>query len=164
LFAAHHAALYRYVARFAGDEDLADDVVQETFIRLAEHPPPDATGGGIRAWLFTVATNLAPDALKIRGRRPRPLAHQEGRLPTADPAPYPAEALEREETRGRVRRALAGLSEKERMLLLMREEGFKHREIAAAVGTTTASVGTLIARALVKLAGHLDLNRQSEES
>jgi RNA polymerase sigma-70 factor (ECF subfamily) len=162
LFAAHHAALYRYISRFAGDPDLAEDVVQETFIRLAEHPPADATA--IRAWLFTVATNLARDSLKIRGRRRRLLADREGWIPTAGPAPDPAEALERKEARGRVRRALAQLSEKERMLLLMREEGFKHREIAEALGTTTASVGTLIARALVKLAGSLGLTNPSEES
>jgi RNA polymerase sigma-70 factor (ECF subfamily) len=157
LFAAHHTALHRYVARFAGDADLAEDVVQETFIRLVEHPPADATG--IRAWLFTVATNLARDALKIGGRRRRLLADNEGGL-GANPGPDPSEALEREEARGLVRRALAKLSEKDRVLLLMREEGFKHREIAAAVGTTTASVGTLIARALVKLAEHLDLHRE----
>jgi RNA polymerase sigma-70 factor (ECF subfamily) len=128
--------------------------VQETFIRLAEHPPADSTG--IRAWLFTVATNLARDALKIGSRRHRLLVENGGLLRPADPIPA-TDALEREEARDRVRRALAALSEKERLLLLMREEGFKHREIAEAVGTTTGSVGTLIARALVKLAERLGL-------
>jgi RNA polymerase sigma factor (sigma-70 family) len=87
-----------------------------------------------------------------------------GLLRPADPARDAAEDVEREEARERVRRALAALSEKERLLLLMREEGFKHREIAEAVGTTTASVGTLIARALVKLAGQLGLAEPTEES
>lgn len=87
-----------------------------------------------------------------------------GLLRPAASAPDAVDALEREEARERVRRALAALSEKERLLLLMREEGFKHREIAAAVGTTTASVGTLIARALVKLAGHLGLRDPTEEA
>ena len=135
--------------------------MQETFIRLAEHPPADSTG--IRAWLFTVATNLARDALKIGNRRRRLLVENGGLLRPAEPTPA-AEALEREEARERVRRALAALSEKERLLLLMREEGFKHREIAEAVGTTTGSVGTLIARALVKLAAHLGLTERPEES
>ena len=87
-----------------------------------------------------------------------------GLLRPAASAPDPADALVREEARERVRRALAALSEKERLLLLMREEGFKHREIAEAVGTTTASVGTLIARALVKLAGQLGLKHPTEEA
>ena len=87
-----------------------------------------------------------------------------GLLRPADSAPDAADALEREEARERVRRGLAALSEKERLLLLMREEGFKHREIAEVVGTTTASVGTLIARALVKLAGQLGLKDPTEEA
>jgi len=57
-----------------------------------------------------------------------------------------------------VRAALDALTEKERTVLLMREEGFAHREIAEAVGTTTGSVGTMIARALDKLAERLPLD------
>ena len=79
----------------------------------------------------------------------------------ADP-PEVIDTVERAEARARVRSALATLSEKERVLLLMREEGFKHREIAAAIGTTTGSVGTLIARALAKLAEHLDRTGEAE--
>ena len=66
----------------------------------------------------------------------------------------------RAEARRQVRQALAELNEKERSVLLMREEGFAHREIAEAVGTTTKSVGTMIARALEKLAQRLDLDRE----
>ena len=46
-------------------------------------------------------------------------------------------------------------------MLLMREEGFSHREIAEAVGTTTGSVGTMIARALDKLAARLQLDEEA---
>jgi DNA-directed RNA polymerase specialized sigma24 family protein len=52
------------------------------------------------------------------------------------------------------------LGEKERTVLLMREEGFSHREIADAVGTTTGSVGTMIVRALDKLAAELPLDAE----
>jgi len=68
--------------------------------------------------------------------------------------------VEQEETRRRVRDALATLNDKERAVLLMREEGFTHREIAVAVGTTTGSVGTMFARALDKLATRLDLDAE----
>jgi DNA-directed RNA polymerase specialized sigma24 family protein len=50
------------------------------------------------------------------------------------------------------------LEPRDRAVLLMREEGFAHREIADAVGTTTKSVGTMIARALEKLSRHLELS------
>jgi DNA-directed RNA polymerase specialized sigma24 family protein len=49
-------------------------------------------------------------------------------------------------------------------MLLMREEGFTHQEIAAAAGTTTKSVGTMVARALNRLAEQLDLGRGGLES
>jgi len=160
LFARHHVELYRYVARFTGDADLAEDVVQDAFVRLAERPPADETQ--LRGWLFRVATTIAIDALRGARRRLALVRERPERQPVGDPPPDPAAALEREETRRRVREALRALSEKERAVLLMREEGFAHREIAAAVGTTTQSVGTMIARALEKLARHLDLD--AEES
>jgi DNA-directed RNA polymerase specialized sigma24 family protein len=60
-----------------------------------------------------------------------------------------------------VRAALDRLSWKERTVLLMREEGFAHHEIAGAVGTTTGSVGTMLARALKKLSVELSPTTES---
>jgi RNA polymerase sigma factor (sigma-70 family) len=156
LFARHHVELYRYAARFTGDADLAEDVVQDVFVRLAERPPADREH--VRGWLFRVATTVAVDALRASRRRAGLARAWPDRLPMADPPPDPAADAERSELRRRVRDALQGLSEKERAILLMREEGFAHREIAAAVGTTTKSVGTMIARALEKLSRRLDLD------
>jgi RNA polymerase sigma factor (sigma-70 family) len=60
----------------------------------------------------------------------------------------PDEDVERMESVASVRLALESLSERDRQLLLMREEGFKYEEIANVIGVAPASVGTLIARAL----------------
>jgi len=158
LFARHHAELYRYAARFTGDADLAEDVVQDVFVRLVERPPADQQR--VRGWLFRVATTVAVDALRSSRRRRGLALAWPDRLPMGDPSPDPASAAERSELRRRVREALQELSEKERAVLLMREEGFAHREIADAVGTTTKSVGTMIARALDKLARRLDLDAE----
>jgi RNA polymerase sigma-70 factor (ECF subfamily) len=84
-----------------------------------------------------------------------------GRNPMSDPPRDPHELVEAGDRRRAVTDALASLGHKERTALLMREEGFSHREIADAVGTTTGSVGTLIARALDRLAGVLALDRES---
>lgn len=144
LVAAHRTALTRYLTHFTGDEDLAEDLVQETCVRLLERPPADERNP--RAWLFTVATNLARDNARVERRREE--------LAVRAPRPHeedPAGAVERAEARARVRAALAQLSPRDRTALLMREEGFRHREIAEAIGTTTESVGTILARALIKL-------------
>lgn len=152
LFALHHPSLQRYLARLTGDADLAADVAQETFVRLLERTPrPEA----VRPWLFRVATNLVRDAARKQSRH-RVLA-MDGRAPTAhgDPPPSPDHGLDRDRCRRLVREALDELSTKERTALLMREEGFRHREIAEAIGTTTGSVGTLLSRAIRKAARRL---------
>ena len=158
LFDEHHQSLYRYLVRFAGDPDVAADAAQEAFVRLVERPPPD---GVERAWLFKVGTNLVMESSRTRTRRMRLLDAAPDRAPMSDPPRNPHELVEADDRRRAVTDALASLSEKERTALLMREEGFSHREIADAVGTTTGSVGTLIARALNRLAGELALDRES---
>ena len=149
LFTAHAPALYRYLVRLTADADLAADGVQTTFVRLIERPP---AGELERAWLFKVATNVVLGELRAGSRRARILRGNAGRAPIADPPASPLEQVESRERHERALRALSTLSEKERSAVLMREEGFSHREIAEAVGTTTGSVGTLIARALLKFA------------
>ena len=156
LFARHAGELYRYAARFTGDPDLAEDVVQDSFVRLAERPPADVRQ--VRAWLFRVATTVAIDALRGSRRRRRLLAERPADVPVPVAPEDPHRVLEREELRRRVREALDALNPKERAVVLMREEGFAHHEIAAVVGTTTGSVGTMIARALAKLADSLRLD------
>ena len=153
LFEEHHAPLFRYLVRLTGDVDLAHDAAQEAFVRLVSKPPRDEHP---RAWLFTVATNVVRAWANSRKRRLTLLQSAAARVPAPDAAPDPEEIALANESRSRVRQALDSLSEKERTVLLMREEGFAHREIAAAIGTTTGSVGTMIARALDKLAPLLD--------
>lgn len=153
LYDAHRPALVRYLTRFAGDRELAEDAAQEAFVRLAERPP--ARDENLRAWLFTVATRIAVDDARSRRRRASLLDTTPDAPGLGDASDRPDEALDRSELRRRVRAALDTLDEKERTVLLMREEGFAHREIAEAVGTTTGSVGTMIARALRKLADRL---------
>lgn len=153
LFEEHHASLFRFVSRMTGDPDFAKDIVQETFLHVAAKPIPDDAPP--RPWLFRVARNLARSGLRKRYRRLVLLRGRRHAVPVGSPSPAPDAEAERAEARAAVREALAGLREKERTILLMREEGFTHREIAAAVGTTTKSVGTLFARALTKLENRL---------
>ena len=150
LYRRYRAALYRYATWLTGDSDLAEDVVQETFLRASERAPRSAEA--TRSWLFTVATNLARDTLRVARRRRELLSEQGDMLPAPAAAPDAAAQLERKELGARLRAALDGLSERERSVLLLRHEGFRHREIAEAVGTTTKSVGTMIARAADKVA------------
>jgi RNA polymerase sigma factor (sigma-70 family) len=159
LFQEHHDALFRYLERYTGDPDLAADAAQEAFVRLARKGPRH--DAHVRAWLFQVATNVVRDDRRAGRRRLALLEAKPDRVPGARPEPDPSEQTEREELQLRVRAALDALNQRERTILLMREEGFTHREIAAAVGTTTKSVGTMIARALEKLSRQLGLEPEA---
>ncbi len=154
LFENHHEALYRYLVRLAGDADVAADAAQEAFVRLLERPSSAAVE---RAWLFKVGTNCVLQGLRTSARRHR-LLGASGDRTMADPPSEPDATLEAEQRREAVSAALARLKDKERIAVLMREEGFSHREIADAVGTTTGSVGTLLARALERLAREITLS------
>ncbi len=152
LFNRHQAALVRYLLRYTGDPDAAADAAQETYLILIERPPE--SDDNVRAWLFSVATNVVRQ--NRRKRHEVALAPDEvAEIPARDPALDPLAAVELDEKRQAVRSLVAKLSSKERTILLMREEGFTHREIAETVGTTTKSIGTMIDRTLQKLARYL---------
>lgn len=159
LFEQHHGALFRYVMRLTGDVDAAHDAVQETFTRLIARPPRHDNP---RAWLFTVATNIVRASVNRNARQRELLVAHAERAPVPAALPQPDESALQSEDIRRVRAALDVLPERERVILLMREEGFTHREIAQAVGTTTGSVGTMIARAMDRLAMLLPLDRSEE--
>jgi len=123
-------------------------------VRLFEQPSDTAIE---RAWLFKVGTNLVFERTRTAARRER-LLGATGERTMGDPPRDPHDAVVAGDRRRIVLAAVASLSEKERVAVLMREEGFSHREIAAAVGTTTGSVGTLLARALARLARAIQLD------
>jgi len=139
-----YPSLSRYVHRFTGDTDAAADIVQDSFLRLLEH---DLPRDEVRPWIFVVATNLARDRVRKKERRRRLLVANQERTVAAK---SPLEDLERAERIEMVRKALERLPERDRQMLLMREEGFRYTEIAEAVGVRSTSVGALVARALKK--------------
>lgn len=157
LFETHHDALYRYLVRLSGDPDVAADAAQEAFVRLLDRP---SLGAAERAWLFKVGTNCVLEDIRTAARRSR-LLDGRGERTMADAPRDPHANVEADERRRVVMAALARLGDKERVALLMRAEGFSHKEIAEAVGTTTGSVGTLLARTLERLARETTLDREA---
>lgn len=153
-YKSHWTPLLRYVDRMVGDADLAADVVQEAFVRLLDQALPDEE---VRRWLFTVATNLVRDDARMTARRRRLLSQRYEHADLAhDPAELPDQSVLRAERVAAVRAALAEMPERDRELLLMREEGFRYAEIAEVIEVAPGSVGTLLARALRRFTEALD--------
>lgn len=138
--------LVRYLFRRVWDAERARDLAQETFVRALGRAPDDP-----RAWLFTVAANLARDEARraIRRRRHLRLVHAEAEAAT--PNPSAAEETERRARLEDARRALERLREKDREVLLLWDSGLSYREIAAHTGLAPGAIGTTLARARRRL-------------
>lgn len=148
LFDAQFNRIFSFVNRLTGDRDAANDIAQETFVRLYRRGRmPD----GPRAWLVTVALNLFRNASTKRARRLRLLGHDQGVRVMADPSLSPQLAASHAEDAVAMREALSRLSERDRAMVLLRAEGYSYAEIAAVLKVSERSLGTMLARAKTAL-------------
>lgn len=134
--------LRRYVHRLTGDPDMSEDVAQEAVLRLIRATAETAVRSP-RAWLYRTATNLVRDQARHEAmvrRRELPV--------DTDVSSTPEQELERSEVIRQVRDALERIPPRDRELLILRESGFRYREIAEVIGVKTESVPVLAARAL----------------
>jgi len=147
----HHAALYAFLRRATRDEAAAEDLLQETFIRLLtvvrEGRPPEQVG----AWLYRVASNLVIS----RGRRATTAvrwfarhAPDEHRRMTAESPEH--RVLHHEQTK-ELEAAVAFLSSDARAAILLSGQGFSGAEIALAIGRTEAATRTLLCRSRTQI-------------
>jgi RNA polymerase sigma factor (sigma-70 family) len=150
-FDAHHRLVYRYAAALTRDAALAEDVVQEVFVRLYQNFD-DAQRAGqctemLRAWLLRVTANTARNVLRGRSRaqsRDESFAAHSLQIAASE---SPDEAMQRQSEIEAARNALAKLKEPMRSSLLLRHEGLSYKEIAEALDVREANVGSLLARA-----------------
>ena len=149
LFGHFYAELYGLVYRVLGDRMATEDILQDTFLKLAdEHPLQARPDQEVGAWLRRVGINLAFN--RLRGeRRARARLERVGRLEIQDESTIdsPSSLLVQREDQAEVRKALAEVPERQRECLLLRHAGYSYAEIAASVGIAVGSVGVLLARA-----------------
>ena len=150
----NYGAIYRFAYRMTGRREQAEDIAQETFLRLAANPSPARGAEGLRRWLFVVARNLCLSALRADTRHPSvPLAAvSESHATEATPA----EAGQRNERHALVREAVLALPPAMREIVVLREyEGLAYAEIAAVLGCSTGTVKSRLARARATLGRRL---------
>lgn len=153
--------LVRFLDRKVWDPERASDLAQETFVRaLQADPIPNDP----RAWLFTVAGNLAKDEARMAIRRRQKLKLIQAEAEDSDPAARPDAEFEASDRRAAVRQALESLSERDRDALLLCDAGLSYAEIAEATGLSPGAVGTTLSRARRKLAAAYEAATGDEES
>jgi RNA polymerase sigma-70 factor (ECF subfamily) len=154
-YASYGARLYSFLRRLLAVEErhLADDLLQQTFLRLAEHGPELHADSNLRAWLFTVARHAF-------------LGHLRGRRPAADQpvlelvADYSADA-EARLLLGDVEQALLRLKLEDReLLLLVGVEGLEPLAVSRMLEVEPATLRKRLARARQRLLQELERDTQ----
>jgi RNA polymerase sigma-70 factor, ECF subfamily len=144
-------ALRRYARALTRDHETADDIVQDTLVRAlrSEHL---FLGGDVRAWLYTILTNLNRNRLRSLSRRPPLSPIKDADATTSGP-----------DSGGRdIGRALDDLAEDQRAtLLLVVLEGLTYREAAEVQGVPIGTVMSRLARARAQIKAFLDDERPS---
>jgi RNA polymerase sigma-70 factor (ECF subfamily) len=153
----HLDALYRLARRLTGDDDEAEDLVQETFARAMDKRAQFVPGTNLRAWLFRILRNLYID-----GWRRAKASPVRERLDDEDPAAegtVGGEPLRGDEELERLRAvvaddieaALRELSTDARTIVLLDLEGFTQEELAEVLGCNVGTVKSRLSRARAKL-------------
>ena len=155
----HESALLSFAASFLRDESLAQDVVQEVFLRAARNPQRilkcgNGEGGGERNWLLKVVRDVSVDSLRRRASERR-VVEKAALLPSIN-APAADAAMEGREQSERVRVAIDRLKPRLRELLILKvQEQKSYKEIAQIAGLTVTNVGFLLHQAMQALAQEL---------
>ncbi len=169
LFSRHREMIRRHLLRIVRNGDTADDLVQETFVRVWTHAEQwDARGAG-KAWLLRIATNIALNRLRAQQRRPEQFfenstcgEEEENAAPgwMIDALSLGPEAMcERAEEHGLLRRLIANLPEEKREVLrLIHEEELDIRQTAALLGVPEGTVKSRLHHARKRLADAWRMN------
>ncbi|MTV48761.1 sigma-70 family RNA polymerase sigma factor [Heliobacillus mobilis] len=140
--------LVRQATFLLGDPSAAEDLVQETFVRL--HRVGLSTVDHRPAWLSRVLSNLCYSYLRSEGsrrqREEKVFLHSTAETCATETLSAEQVVMDREEVR-MVSQALDRLQARDRMVLLLKFSGFSYDEIAAATEINRSSVGTVLIRA-----------------
>jgi RNA polymerase sigma-70 factor, ECF subfamily len=147
--------LWAYLARVSGNPTLADDLLQESFVRFLCADAPQDGEVSARRYLFRIATNL----LRDHWRRPKATSLEEIPEELFRTRDHSAEC----DSKAMLGPALKNMKPRERQLLwLAYAEGYSHREIAEITGLASASIRLLLFRARHKIARILTEDRRAQ--
>ncbi|MBI4734174.1 MAG: sigma-70 family RNA polymerase sigma factor, partial [Rubrobacteridae bacterium] len=119
LFKANYPMVLRHATFIVSDKAAAEDIAQETFIKLYERPPKEFTN--LSAWLLTVATNIAYNYLRSEKSRKR---REEAEVRIEEGFDQNVETIEKLTDAERVRELLLRLDDRDRVCLVLKFSGF----------------------------------------
>jgi RNA polymerase sigma-70 factor (ECF subfamily) len=147
----HQGRLLRFATGLLRDRTRAEDVVQETFLRLLRKPPAVGSAAAAGPWLFRVCRNLAYDLMKTEAREQQ----RRDRL-EAPASPTPDEHSADLEVRALVRKEWDRLPAREREALWLKvHDGLSYAQIGEVLGVKAGTVGWIVHEAMQRLTQRL---------
>jgi RNA polymerase sigma-70 factor (ECF subfamily) len=144
-----------------GSAEEAEDLAQEVFLRIYRSRKKYRARAKFSTWLFTIANNLALNALRSRKRKPQvpldvrdsgPLGPRPAEQLVHDSSTLPTKRLAQAELAEVVRRAVEGLNERQRVAVVLNKfEEMNYAEIAEVMGLSAKAVKSLLSRARMNL-------------
>lgn len=143
------------ISRVLNDREASDDLAQEVFVRVFVHRRNYRRGSKFSTWLFTIAANLAKNEIRRRVRRRNWFSLDALQEMLSDSAPQLADptegqegAMQRRQLQAAIGKAIAGVPEKYRLALVLRDiEGLAYEEIGQVLGIPGGTVRSRINRA-----------------
>ncbi len=167
LFERHHRAIYRFLVAQCRDPSLAEDLVQDTFLRTYEAIPKFRGDARVVSWMTRIALNCLYGA----GRRGEAARRKLEQIQTGDQRgawaqPSAPTSADHHERRDLVRRALAKLDQDDAAVIVLHDlQGYRYREIAETLEIAVGTVGSRLNRARGRLRGIIEqLSRPPEET
>jgi RNA polymerase sigma-70 factor, ECF subfamily len=166
LLTRHEKGVYRFAVRMLGDRTQAEEVTQESFLRVIQSVSRYKASASFRNYLYRIARNLCVDLLRRRPREIRPAGtgHDEATEGIPDRNPGPENHVGAEQLRSAIRRALASLPQDQREAFLLKEvRDMKLQDVASITGANLNTVKSRLRYALIRLREHLSEQGIGEE-
>lgn len=164
LYDRYEKAVYAFAYRFVQDAMLAEEIVQELFMRIWNQPERyDASQGKLTTWIFAVTRNIAIDQLRKRQNRTSGQTAETERFERMpDPASGPAEEYDAKWTGERIKEAVSTLNPDQRQVLdLIYYQGYTQHEVSERHGIPLGTVKSRVRLAMKQLKDRLgDLERR----
>jgi len=149
LFTEMHNPIFRHLLWLNLQADQAEDVVQETFLRLYQHlSRPNASRQNLRGWVWRVAHNFGLNLCMSASRRSsrKELNLEDISTWLADPRPDPEQVLLQTQDDLRISAGIESLNERDRLCMALRADGMGYREIASVLGIGRSTVADTLVR------------------
>jgi RNA polymerase sigma-70 factor (ECF subfamily) len=165
IYEAYRPRLFSFLVRLSRRRDVAEDLLEETWLRLVTRAAELRDDSCVGAWLFTVARHLFLSWCRHRALDDWRLSELTPSWPAPAAGETPFEAAARSQTERRLEVALAQLSSQDReLLLLVSVEGFTPSEAASALGLTPETLRKRLQRARERLAGAMVVVAQQRQA